>query len=115
MYQNGIAAVQNHPGSEALAFQFGLEPSFGKVPVPSHRFFGDPDDMRGFFDAEAYKPAQFHHAGCARIDIFESRQGLIQEHEGLRLWGDQLERVVEFDMNLSAAPLASKIRACVVN
>jgi hypothetical protein len=34
--------------------------------------------MRGFFDAETYKPAQLHHTGCTLIDFLESRQGLVQ-------------------------------------
>jgi hypothetical protein len=57
--------------SPAFAFEFGLEPGLGKVPFPSHGFLGDPHDVRGFFDAEAYKPPQLHHPRCAPIDFLE--------------------------------------------
>jgi hypothetical protein len=71
--------------------------------------------MRGFFDAETYKPSQFHHAECTLIDFLESLQGLVQKQNSSGLWGYHSERVVEFDVNLPAAALSRKICTRVVD
>lgn len=71
--------------------------------------------MRGFFHAEADKPAQLHHTGCARIDFLEPLQGLIQRQKVSGLRGCQVEIVIDLNVNLSPAAFLGKIRPRVVD
>jgi hypothetical protein len=98
-----------------FAGQLSEKPGSGDPPVPLHGFDRNPDDLRGFLDAQPAEEAQLHYPTLSRVDARESIERLIEcEHfNAARLRDDQ--HFVEAHVQRISPTLRHASPACMVH
>src|SRR5437762_1046892 len=88
--------------SSMVFFQLSVQPGFGTRPFPPNGCRGNTQNLRCFFNGETSKVAEFNDSALPSIQLFQSRQTLVEcQHLVGTIWRDK-EHFVQRQFCLSA-------------
>ena len=74
----GDSIASSRAGVVRRLAQYAIQPSPGFVPITLNTDRRDPQNIRGFLNAQSSEIAQLHHAGLPSIDLSQRLQCFIQ-------------------------------------
>src|SRR5215831_15051607 len=108
--KRGSTSTQDHSREASWdagrASHFLCQPDPSEPPIAHHRLRRDVEHLRGLFDTEPAKKAQFHHPGLSRIDNLQALHGVVESHKLNGSVGGHVRDFVQVDrrgMELAAA------------